>query len=260
MRPRRESIGGSFDFIVPAGERKGDQRPILLAMQNDPGNEWQRLTALYHEKSDEELLELAEDFGNLTETAQQVLRDELRKRGLTLPHTAPKADEPKSRREADRRAAFGGWSRAIAEHNSAADADDDNEEPPVEYTWKTLLRTCDTREEAWQISEVLKRAGIESWIEAPEQGSLDLTGPRVIVAADELEEARAIAARPIPQEIIDQSKVRVEDFVAPACPKCGAGDPLLESVEPTNTWLCEQCGASWSEPESAVENAGQNPG
>ena len=256
MRPRRDDIGGSFDSIVPAGERKGDDPPILLAMQNDPGKEWQRLTALYQEKSDEELLELSEELGNLTDVAQQVLRDELRKRGLARPQAQATKE--------DRRPAFGAWSRAIAEQNGEVDAkndsaDEDDDDAPVEYTWKTLLRTCDTREEAWQISEVLKRAGIESWIEAPEQGSLDLTGPRVIVAADELEAARAIAEQPIPQEIIDQSKVRVEDFVPPSCPKCGAADPLLESVEPTNTWLCEVCGAEWSERGSTVENAGQNP-
>ncbi|MGB7169266.1 MAG: hypothetical protein WA374_21530 [Acidobacteriaceae bacterium] len=227
-------------------------------MQSDPGKEWERLTALYQEKSDEELLELGDDFGNLTDVARQVLRDELRKRGLS----PPQAENPNAKpAPEDRRPVFGAWSRAIAEQNGNLDSNDEEsgELESVEYTWKTLLCACDTREEAWQISEVLKRAGIESWIEAPAQGSLDLTGPRVIVAADELEDARAIAARPIPQEIIDQSKVRVVDFVPPACPKCGAADPLLESVEPTNMWLCEVCGAEWSEPGGAVEKAGQNP-
>jgi hypothetical protein len=248
-------LGAEVDFIVPAGERKGDEPPILLAMPSDPGNEWQRLTSLYRDKSDEELQELAEDFGNLTEVAQQVLRDELRKRGL------PTADASRAETaQKDRRPVFGAWGHAIAEQNGELDTQDEEsrEDQAVEYTWKTLLCTRDTREEAWQISEVLKRAGIESWIEAPAQGSLELTGPRVMVAADELEEARAIAERPIPQEIVDQSKVRVEDFVPPSCPKCGATDPLLEAVEPTNMWLCEVCGAEWSEAGSPVENEGQN--
>ncbi len=250
-------MGAEVDFIVPAGERKGDLQPILLAMASDPGSEWQRLTALYQDKSDEELLELAEDFGNLTDVARQVLRDELRKRGLAQ----PQAEEKKPNAQEDRRPVFGAWSHAIAEQNGDLDTQNNEgrEDQPAEYTWKTLLCTRDTREEAWQISEVLKRAGIESWIEAPAQGSLDLTGPRVMVAADELEEARAIAAQPIPQEIIDQSKVRVEDFVPPTCPKCGAADPLLEAVEPTNLWLCEVCGAEWSDAGSAVENAEPNP-
>jgi hypothetical protein len=222
-------------------------------MENDTGKEWQRLTALYQEKNDEELLELADDFGNLTDAAQQVLRDELRRRGLTLPQ-APSAETVQK----DPRPVFGAWSQAIAEQNRKLEREDDESrgDAPAEYTWKTLLCTCDTREEAWQISEVLKRAGIESWIEAPAQGALDLSGPRVMVAADEVEEAHAIMARPIPQEIIDQSKVRVEDFVPPTCPKCGAADPLLRDVNPSNTWLCEVCGAEWSD---AVEKAGQNP-
>jgi ribosomal protein S27AE len=225
-------------------------------VQNDAGNEWQRLTALYRDKSDEELLELSEDFGNLTDVAQEVLRDELRGRGLAMA-TETKATPTQE----DRRPVFGAWSRAIAEQNGELDDDEEEsgEDTPVEYTWKTLLRTCDTREEAWQLSEMLKRAGIESWIEAPAQGALDLTGPRVMVAADEQERAGAIAAQPVPQEIIDQSKVRVEDFVPPACPKCGAEDLLLESVDPTNRWRCEVCGAEWSEAGPSVENAGQNP-
>jgi hypothetical protein len=64
------------------GSVKRGERPILLAMQSDAGAEWERLTRIYAEKSDEELRELAEDFGNLTDVAQQVLRDEMKKRGL----------------------------------------------------------------------------------------------------------------------------------------------------------------------------------
>ena len=44
--------------------------------------EWRRLTEHYREMSDGELYELADDFGNLTDTAQQVLRSEMKSRGL----------------------------------------------------------------------------------------------------------------------------------------------------------------------------------
>ena len=54
-------------------------------MQANPFEEWQRLTEHYREKSEEELRELAADFADLTETAQQVLRNEMRKRGLDDP-------------------------------------------------------------------------------------------------------------------------------------------------------------------------------
>jgi len=212
-------------------------------MQNDPRQEWERLTRLYAEMGDEELGEIAGDFGNLTQAAQSILRDELRKR--RLPEPAAKKEEA----EKDPRPVFGRWGEGIeAQAPQASDSDDDDDDDgrPHEYTWKTLLCECEERERAWQISEVLKQAGIESWIEGPLSQD-DLTWPRVLVAADQLDEARAIAARPIPQEIIDQSKVKAEDFVAPACPQCGAEDPLLESVEPVNAWRCEVCDAAWTD-------------
>ncbi|HEX4038967.1 MAG TPA: hypothetical protein VHX37_12985 [Acidobacteriaceae bacterium] len=221
-------------------------------MQHDPGSEWQRLTHLYDEKSDEELADLAADFGNLTEVARQVLRDEMKKRGLS--GAASARPEPTQ----ERRPIFGRWSQAIAEQNgelAGEEREPFNQSDNVsrEYTWKILLCTCDSREEAWQISEVLRRANIDSWIEAPAEGSLEVTGPRVVVAADQIGEAREVAARPIPQDIVDQSKTPVEDFRPPSCPRCGATDPLLEGVEPVNQWSCENCGAQWNEAATTSE-------
>jgi hypothetical protein len=124
---------------------------------------------------------------------------------------------------------------------------------PHEYTWKTLLCTCNTRAEAWQISEMLRRAGIENWMDGPgvysPHAALDLTNPRVLVAADELDRARVIASMPIPQDVIDESNVTVPDFELPACPGCGAADPVLESADPANLWRCESCGRRWTDPE-----------
>lgn len=238
-------------------------------MPGDAGTEWLRLTRLYEEKSEEELLDLAADFGNLTDVAQQVLRDEMRKRRLGTPEKA--IEEAKTRRvqdEQEQPAIFGRWNQTVPDEDvrSGADNENDDEEAeedsdePVEYTWKTLLRECADRGEAWQIAEVLRRAGIESWIEGSQSSdSLDVRRPQVIVAADQLEEARAVLEKPIPQDVIDQSRVKVEDFVPPACPKCGAPDPLLESVEPSNTWRCENCGARWSDATPAMEAGSQRP-
>ncbi|HTV81834.1 MAG TPA: hypothetical protein VME18_04225 [Acidobacteriaceae bacterium] len=219
-------------------------------MQPHFADEWQRLTRLYAEKTDEELLELSEDFAALTETAQQVLRDELRKRRL------PEPVAPQEKRD---RLIFG-WSpiAAAPSPQPSARTDVGDGSLPHEYTWKTLLCECPDQEHAWQISEVLKRAGIESWIEAS-SGDLDLTGPRVLVAADQLDEARVLAERPIPQDIIVQSKVKEDDFIPPVCPRCGASDPVLLGVDPANTWRCDICGAQWTDsvlsPESEAKPA-----
>ena len=208
-------------------------------MQPHFADEWQRLTRAYEEKSDEELLELSADFGNLTDAAQQVLRDELRQRRLPAPRaTQEKSDESIASRWSPIATAPSPQSSIATEPAASA--------LPREYTWKTLLCECRDQEHAWQLSAILKDAGIESWIEIP-RGELDLTGPRLLVAADQLDEARAIAERPIPQDVIDQSKAQQDDFAPPLCPKCGAPDPLLLGVDPANTWRCDICGAQWTD-------------
>ena len=215
-------------------------------MQDDPGREWLRLTRLYAEKTDDELLELAADFRNLTEIAQGVLRDELKKRALGDPPTPVALHRETS-------PGFGGWS---GDSKTAAETiHGGGQGEPVEYTCKAVLCDCDDWDQAWNISDALRREGIESWTEGPHSSfEIGLIHPRVLVPADRLDDARTVASSPIPQEIIDLHK----DFVPPRCPKCGAGDPLLESVEPVNTWRCENCGARWSDA-AAVENEVQNP-
>ena len=204
---------------------------------------WRSLTKLYGEMSDGELLELDAQMADLTEVAQQVLRDEMRKRGLSRPRpveNAPKAVEPIT---------FSTW-EPIA---GAPAVDDDAEEGYLshEYTWKTLLCECSRGEET-PIREVLKQAGIDSWIDGRGYRlSQDMSNPRILVAADQLERAREIISRGIPQAIIEECKAEVPEFEPPVCPKCGAEDPLLESAEPVNSWLCEECGKQWmdSQPE-----------
>jgi hypothetical protein len=224
-------------------------------MQSNPVVEWQRLTEHYRGLGDEELKELAADFGNLTETAQQALRGELSSRGLAAmqtEETAPRwLESPITSR----------WASSVDPNagptETATPSLDEEDDLSKEFTWKTVLCECDDREQAWQIRAVLEQAGIESWVE--ERGSryvLDISNPRVLVAADQLDLAHEIVSRPIPQEILDHFAEEVPAFEAPKCPKCGAEDPVLESAEPTNSWLCEVCGKQWAEPQ---ENADTEP-
>jgi hypothetical protein len=216
----------------------------------DPVQYWQELTENYRQMGDEELRELAANPEDLTEVARQVLRDEMKRRGLGKAPDIEVAKRPAviNREPMSYRYATGSESEY-----------DENAESPHEYTWKTLLCECETDLQAWQVAEVLRRAGIESWIQTPGNRRLDLVYPRVSVAADQLEQARAIAAQPIPQEIIDESRSETsepEEFELPVCPRCGANDPVLEGTEPVNSWLCEACGAEWSDPEVAPARPG----
>ena len=209
-------------------------------MQLDPMEDWRRLTRTYSAMHDDELRHLAADFASLTDTARQILRDEMRKRGLGDPQSlTPPGNHGSSPQ----------WNpTAFAPPAQTAGADLDHQ-----FVWKNLLCECDERGEAWQIEEFLRRAGIESWTEDSQRYlpylQLDMSRPRLrlLVAAGDLDRARAIAAQPVPQDIVEQSKTEQPDYEPPACPGCGAPDPLLEDVDPVNRWRCETCGRVWSE-------------
>jgi hypothetical protein len=211
-------------------------------MQRDTFTDWQSLTQLYSEMSDGELYELDADILDLTEVAQQVLRDEMKKRGLS--RAGGSDGEP----VAGTRLAAPQWDRNT--DSLTAEGETEESDPPHEYTWKTLLCECDEPEHAALIREVLTEAGIESWIQGPGYSvAPDMSSPSILVAADQLEQAREIVARPIPQSIIEQFQMQIPEFEPPVCPGCGAEDPLLESVDPRNAWLCERCGKQWTDPE-----------
>jgi len=217
-------------------------------MHDNPGQDWHWLTENYRTMLDGELEELAANFGDLTEIAQQVLRNELRNRGMAEPGTKAAATAKPETPAGIR------WASSVGPDTGDADAgaSEANEDVPDddssarEYTWKTPLCECDTSDQARQLNAVLKRAGIDSWVE--DANSRWGGYPRVVVAADQLEKAIEIARQPIPQDVIEDSRIEVPDYVAPTCPACGAEDPVLESAEPSNSWLCEACGKQWTEP------------
>lgn len=231
--------------------------------------------------ADEELRNLAADFNDLTDSAKQALRQEMQSRGLGDPQVASSANVPAlSSRSASTApmqrqrpgTAFGAEEQPIFPADSVpgyfgvspkivrddeSDGEQDDEGGSRDYTWKTVLCECETIEEAQQLVEALQTAGLDGWVQLPREFGRRYA--QVVVAADQLEQAQAIAAKPIPQDIIDDSKVKVPEFVAPKCPKCGAEDPILESAEPTNHWHCEQCNADWSDPPEVAAGDPANP-
>ncbi|MDR3792775.1 MAG: hypothetical protein P4L03_05270 [Terracidiphilus sp.] len=223
-------------------------------MQTDPSSELQRLADHYHAMYDGELLALAEDADGLTDVARQALASEMQSRDLQLPgseerpsggqrtSTAPVHDA------AFDAGAFAGMeavplsSGASSSFAQIAGEDQSGTSAEVDFTWKTVLCECETVDQARLLQLALGKAGIESWLEARREY------PRVLVAADELDAAREVANRPIPQEIVDELTQGVPEFELGSCPACHAPDPILEDVEPTNQWLCEACGHRWSDP------------
>jgi hypothetical protein len=215
-------------------------------MFEDTMADWQSLTKLYGEMSDQELLELDAQISDLTNAAQQVLRDEMKKRKLSAPRPADNAPKPIESPVA--------LEEEYGALPSTAEAEAELSDQPHEFTWKTLLCECDNGEEAIPIRLALRQAGIQSWIEGPGyRDPWDMLNPRILVAADQLDQAREIISRPIPQAIVEECKAQPEEFKPPVCPTCGAEDPVLESTEPVNSWLCEECGGHWTDAAPPAE-------
>jgi hypothetical protein len=187
---------------------------------SDPVEEWQRLRALYAEMGEIELLELKEAFDDLTETAQGLLRDELRKRLLWDLPIPPKA-APKGRK-----------TRSFEDLSLAG----------------TIVRAYDTVKEAKLAAFVLELAQIEAAV-VDGQASFDLRPPSVRVAPEDVEQADALLAQPISAEIRADfdATLHAADFEVPVCPRCTSNGVLLEGVEPGNQWRCEDCGHSWKD-------------
>ena len=172
-------------------------------MQTDPMEEWRRLTSLYGEMGDVEIRELADQIGDLTPNAQQILRDELKKRGWSNDGAKPAAA---SRGEND---AVVRWDQ---EQDTAADGygEMSGGDQASDYSWKVALCRCDSLDEAAARGEMLRRAGIDCWIQRPGARSvvpwleLGVGDIQINVAADQLDQAKLIVAQPIPQAILDE--------------------------------------------------------
>ena len=208
-------------------------------MQNNLAEEWRSLTETYRAMFDGELENLAVKMDDLTETAREILRGEMKVRGLAMPGEKGQQDASRFRGAADA-------DSQARERGDGKDRDDDGE--PAEFTWKVPLCACEDRAHAMAIGEALRRAGIESWYEGG-----GVSGPRLVVAADQLEQAQQIAAVPIDKQILADYREEAPPYETPRCPECGEEDPVLESAAPTNSWLCEGCGHQWTEPADDPE-------
>jgi hypothetical protein len=187
---------------------------------SDPMEEWQRLRSLYAKMGEIELLELKVAFDDLTETAQGLLRDELRKRHLWDLPIPPKP------------ASKGGKRHALEDV----------------YLAGTIIREYDTVKEAKLAAFILEQAQIEATV-VDGQAGFDLRPPSVRVAPEDVEQAEALLSQPISAEIHAdfEAMLHAPDFEGPVCPRCTSSGVLLEGVDPGNQWLCEDCGHSWKD-------------
>lgn len=188
--------------------------------------QYDQLCRVYADCADNELIALSHDLDALTQTAQVVLQEELSRRRLSIPSK-----------------------QAVSKAEAAIIKDSPLDRfaslAPPECVWE-----FPEAEDALAASEMLLAEGIRCDVIIPSSERFDRGAPRVAVLPEDVAKAREILSRPIPEEFRILVRTR-DEFVVPVCPRCGAVDPLLESIEPTNHWRCEACGRTWSDGPQA---------
>ena len=185
--------------------------------------QYSELVRLYGEYGDDELIALGRQVGDLTETAQEALKGELARRRLVV---STEVKEP------------------VVEEVEAIEEDDDRSLPLGfgRLAPEGCIKEFAESEDALAAVEMLRAEGIKCEVMLPQ--ALDMRAPRVAVAPADAERAAALLAKPIPEEFREMVRTR-DQFEIPTCPGCGAADPLLEEIEPTNKWRCEVCDRVW---------------
>jgi hypothetical protein len=200
----------------------------------DPEQERQRLTELYAQMSEGELLKVCDKPLSLSEVARQVLRFEFERRGLDS---------------------------ALLDSEPATDS--------VEYRELTMIRRYRDLPEALLAKTSLESTGIECFLADENIVRVDwlwsnlLGGVKLHVKTED-----AIAAL----EILDQPEpegFEVEgfgQFERPRCPNCNSINIHFEELSPVafvsayllvpiplhcKGWKCHSCGHQWREDENA---------
>ena len=163
------------------------------------------------------------------------------------PRVAMRSSEP-DRREARSRAGAGSrcaWRRSggAGALSGCPKSTAKNEEPRRVHMEDAACASAKTRKKRGNSTEALRQAGIESWIEGQAQATRAMSGlgarwqsASILSPADRLEEARADRrAIRSPKRSSSNPKCRSPSSKRLICPKCGAGDPILEGVDPVNS-------------------------
>ena len=218
------------------------RRPLFCKLQAmiQQRLEESQLMERYRIASDEELLLLANAPEQLTEEAQEVLAAELRDRGVRLPHlpgTAAVAnakarhpDLPLGEQQL--------WLKRPGDYAEVA---------PEECVWQ-----FESDEALDTACTLLALEGIPTDAFSWGHAQLDMRGPRLAVLPQDRKRTAQLLAQPVPDSALEQIRLEeeAEEWSLAPCPRCGAPDPLLTSVDPQNHWRCEECRQTWVDAEA----------
>lgn len=186
--------------------------------------QYNELVTLYSDYSDDELVELGRGIADLTETAQEVLKGELARRGLKI---ASAGEPPEAR---------------VLTEEDLQDMRAYAEVAPAEC----IFDFADERSAA-AAYYALAAQRIDAIVVSPAGTKTNYRGPRVVVTPKDAVRATAILSEPSTEKLTAEKEEVPEEFALPHCPSCGGVETLLESVDPVNQWRCDDCGHTWIE-------------
>lgn len=224
----------------------------------DPAGEFLRITERYHGMSDEELLNLARESSQLTDSAHEALASEMRCRGVKLEPEVPETDRPEP--------------EPIPAHrlqSPSEGAQDDSEEDDPYAEERELVELCEvwSRRDAYQVQWLLDRAGIPFFM-GPEKAtdvdkvtsnftkgiSVQIMRVGTYWAAQAIEHYEPDDEPPTPPEEKEWKEIPVR------CPKCQSSDVVFIDLRgdqcetrPCFRWTCDTCGHRWQDDGTVKE-------
>ena len=223
----------------------------------NPAAEWMRLSEHYRQLTDDELLALGRQISEMTELAQQILRQEMSQRKLKLEPNEP-AEEPTE-----------GQFEASAPASQSIDgvSDPDTASAPDIYAQdRELVEICTvwSQSDALQVQRLLDTAGIPFFMGKEKATGVDAVtsnfagGVTVQVMRIGLPWAGQALQHYTPTNDPDKGKNEELDDAEIRCPKCRSTEVVLdhlvtESADGTEKssskyeWTCDSCGYHWQD-------------
>jgi hypothetical protein len=204
----------------------------------DNPQEWLRLNQRYQKMDDVELLQLRDDFDDLTPIAQDILRPILQSRGIPeAAHSAP----PPVTRHAD---------YSFLRTTSDPQGPDVTDRDSLLKDNGVAVRACESMDGASLLSAYLQEHKIASLVITTKRG-YPVRFPEILVFPQDVEYATKL----LDQADVDALRCGAEAESAPViegssqCPACGSSEILLQPSGPgyLNAWLCADCGRSWQD-------------
>jgi DNA-directed RNA polymerase subunit M/transcription elongation factor TFIIS len=198
----------------------------------DPNQEWTRLTEMYRQMADEELLRLAAQQDDLTDIARDVLRSEVQTRGLKVePAKANITPEPEL---------------------------EEGDEIDISGLAVIQWTTVESLEQAQRTRDIFRNSNIPVYfgkqlVEEPERIKSYDKGVRVVIRECDRQRAELSDAEADPEQYRAELAERDAPPEAACCPSCRSLEIVLLNVKngadggQVFRWRCDACGHKWTD-------------